>query len=95
MTDKQPKPKHKRMTAKECQAEKEQRAVELAATIASIRKYVPQTAQERQEERDRYQTALVVIGEEIERLEAIEQLDKLLSTEIESPVTILERLWKL
>lgn len=93
MNDKQPKPR--RITPKERQAEKEQRAIELALVVASIPKYVPQTAQERQEEREGYQKAMVAIGKEIERLEAIEQLDKLLSTEIESPVTILERLWKL
>ena len=78
MTDKQPKPR--RITPKERQAAKEQQAIDLALAIASIPKYVPQTAQERQEERERYQNALVAIGKEIDRLTTIETLNKLYQT---------------
>ena len=80
MTPKQPKPKHKRMTPKECKAEKEQRAIELAITIASIPKYVIKTAQERQEDDDKLQNALAVIGKELERLKTIKALNKLYQT---------------
>ena len=88
-------PKHKRMTAKECKAAKERRAIELAATIASIPKYIPKTAKESQETADSYRNALGVIGKEIERLETIEQLDKILLMEPVNPRTALEELWKL
>ena len=42
-----------------------------------------------------HQNALVAIGKEIERLEAIEQLDKILLMEPVNPRTALEELWKL
>ena len=53
------------------------------------------TAKQPQEERERYQNALVAIGKEIERLEKIEQLYKILLMEPVNPRTALERLWKL
>lgn len=79
MKDRQ-KPKAKRMTRKEIQGAKEQRAIDLAATVASIPEYVPKTAKESQEERDRYQNALVAIGKEIERLATVKTLNKLYQT---------------